>query len=138
MPIYKNIFMMASRSKTGVCNIYMAVITEQDEKLLDTGISLMLTKNKRTYNVDKNKVICYGKIDFTTNSDDYKVISGFKYLDNCPMQGIIIPSNYDFATHSCTVTNRIPQYTETFNPAVLAQYAYACLNKPERVVIFKE
>lgn len=112
-------------------------ITEKEEKQLDTG-SLTTTRNDQIFNIESNQIICYGEINFHTNSDDYDTIEQMKWFDYLDAKGISIPSDYDYEEHCCYTPNKKVRWYETFNPAVLAQYYHARLNKPQRVCIFKE
>ena len=117
--------------------IIIIPITEDEEKRLDSGF-LQTIRNGFTFSIHSNEIICYGEIDFTTNSDDYFVIEGMKWLDHLEAKGLSIPANYKYEEHSCYSPTRKAKYTETFNPAVIAQYVHARLNKPQRCCIFRE
>ena len=117
--------------------IIMIPITEKEEKELDSGF-LQTNRDNQTFNIHSNEIICYGEIDFHTSSDDYRVIENMKWLDHLYVKGLAVPSDYDYEEHVCYPPGRKLRYTETFNPAVVAQYIHARLNKPERVCIFKE
>jgi len=117
--------------------IVIIPITEKEEKQLDKGF-LQTTRDNQTFNIHSNEIICYGEIDFNTGSEDYDVIEDMKWLDHLEAKGICIPSDYNYTNHTCYPPGRKVRWTETFNPAVLAQYIHARLGKPERCCIFKE
>ncbi len=117
--------------------IVIIPITEKEEKQLDKGF-LQTTRDDQTFNIHSNDIVCYGDIDFSTGSDDYNAIERMKWLDYLGVKGICVPSDYDYETHCCYSPERFARYTETFNPAVLAQYIHGRLGKPQRCCIFKE
>ena len=68
---------MSSRSINRNANkelIIMIPITEDDEKQLDKG-SLHIIKGDQEFVILPDKIICYGKIDFSNNSEDLDTIS---------------------------------------------------------------
>ena len=118
-------------------SIVIIPITEAEEKSLDSG-ELRVDKGNQRFTITKSELICYGEIDLSTNSDDYKVIENMKWLDSLGFQGLCIPSDYDYNEHACySPTGRL-RYYETWNPAVAAQYRHGCLGKPKRCCIFKQ
>lgn len=117
--------------------IIIIPISEVEELKLDKGI-LVTKRNKFTFTIDKSNVICYGEIDFHTNSDDFYTIEGMNWLDHLTALGISVPSDYDYEEHTCySPINHVRTY-DTTNPAIVAQYFHARLGKPERCCIFKE
>lgn len=126
-----------SISKTEKEVIIIISITEEEEKALDNGF-LKTTKGGQTFTIHGYEVICYGEIDFDTNSEDYLVIEDMNWLNYLDVKGIYIPADYNYDEHCCYPPERRVRYTETFNPAVLTQYLYAKLGKPKRCCIFKE
>ena len=117
--------------------IIMIPISEKEETELDSG-SLITVRNGFGFSIDKTNVICYGEIDFNTNSDDYNVIEGMNWLDHITLLGIGVPSDYDYKTHCCYSPIKVVRHYDTNNPAVVAQYTHARLGKPQRCCIFKE
>lgn len=138
MPIMKNYYVMTYRTLTNKSKelIIMIPITEEEELKLDKG-NLQKDINGKSVNIALNKVICYGKIDFSYSSDDLTTIANMNWLDHLIERGITVPSDYDYNTHSCYPPKRRIRNYDTTNPAVLSQYVHACLNKPERCCIFK-
>ena len=118
-------------------SIVMIPITESEEKQLDDGF-LQTKKGDQQFTIDRKDIICYGEIDFHTNSDDYSTIENMKWLDYLGFQGLCLPSDYNYEEHACYPPNNRLRYYETFNPAVVAQYKHAYLGKPKRCCIFKQ
>ena len=117
--------------------ITMIAITDKEEKNLDSGL-LICDKGNQHFCIHSDEIICYGEIDFNTASDDYYSLENMKWLDYLDYKGISIPADYDYEEHACYPPSNFIRYTETFNPAVLAQYLHGRLGKPQRVCIFKE
>ena len=138
MPIMTDALVISCRSisKTEKEVILIAAITEEQEKELDKGF-LKYKDSKSTFNIDSSCKPIYGPIDFTTGSDDYNVIETMNWLDHLTSIGIIVPSDYNYEEHCCYSPYKRPRYYDTTNPAIVAQYKYACLGKPERVCIFR-
>ena len=115
----------------------MTYISEEEEAALDKGEVLTLKRGNRTMTVMPNHLYCYGEVDFSTNSDDMYQIEDFHFLDYLGAKGLHIYSDYHYDTHECH--SPLPQcrWTETWNPAEIAQYAHGCLGKPQRIVLFK-
>lgn len=118
--------------------IVMISLTEDEEKLLDNDGFLKCEKGGQIFIINKNNIICYGPIDFTTNSDDYCVIQDMKFLDHLMAQGICVPSNYDYKEHCSYSDLRKARYYDSTNPAVVTQYIHGRLGKPHSCCIFKE
>ena len=117
--------------------IIMIPISEKEELAIDNGF-LQTTRDGFTFSIDKSTVICYGEIDFSTNSDDFDVIQDMNWLDHLDSIGIPVPADYDYKEHCCYSPNKFYRYYDTTNPAVITQYIHGRLGKPERCCIFKE
>jgi hypothetical protein len=117
--------------------VVMTYISKEEEILIDKGETVILKRGKCTWLVYPNNVYCYGEVDFHTNSDDMKQIDTFNFLDYLGWSGIPVYSNYHYETHECCGTTRACGWTETWHPAIVAQYAHGCLDKPQRIVLFK-
>lgn len=139
MPIMKD-YHMLSLNKDAEKNIIMTMmtyITEDEEKVLDNGKELHLVRGTMEFNISPRKVYCYGHVDFTTDSSDYNIIEDFDFLNYLNDVGIHIPSDYRYKTHSCYSPIDRVRWTETWNPAEVAQYAHGRIGKPDRIVLFK-
>lgn len=124
--------------KDKVIIIYMTYISQDEEFILDKQEELNITRGNREFIIKPREVYCYGNVNLNTNSTDYNIIDGFDFLNYLSWAGLKIVSNYTYKTHKCSSPHSKPLWTETWSPAEIAQYAHACLNKPERIVLFKE
>lgn len=140
MPIISTGYTMIchrSITKTDTQCIYMIDISEEDELKLDKGLLIKEVKDK-VFSIPSSDVICYGEIDFRTNSDDYLAISCMNWLDYLGVFGIPVPSDYDYDEHCCNSPLNVYRWYDTTNPAIVSQYIHGCLGKPKRCCIFKE
>lgn len=119
-------------------NVIIAKLTNKEEEELDNGNSIQIKVDAISYNIDPKNVYCYGDIDFNHSSDDYKLISTFRWLEHLIFRGICVPSNYNLKTHSCASHNHKPMWYDTVRPEIVTEYAYGCIGKPKKVIIFKD
>ena len=115
----------------------MTYITEEEEQKLDDGKELILKRGNVSFQIHGNNIYCYGEVDFHEGSDDCKQIATFNFLNYLHEKGICIPSDYDYEHHVCNSPINKYRWTETWNPDDLARYAHGCLNKPNRIILFK-
>lgn len=121
----------------GNIRIVMLEISKEQEKALDSGKSLSLERGGLSFSIDPNFCLAYGELDIAPNSE---------FVYNMSIGGwdkrlyikIPVPSEYDYDTH--TIKSDLPRgrWYDTANPCTYLPYLYACINKPERVCIFKE
>ena len=115
----------------------MTYISEEEEELLDKGKSLTLIRGDRTFKIEYNTIYCYGKVDFTTGSDDMETIEDIQSLNHLSKyKPMPIYADYNYENHECRSPLKRCRWTETFHPSIVAQYAHGCLGKPERIIIF--
>lgn len=135
MPINTEIQLLCKvKSKGSINKIYMAPITEEQEVLIRKSCEINIEVNNNVYKVNPNRVWCFGKIDLT-DKHDIDGIESFDWFDDT-VNGVYIPSDYDYNTHTCS--SPLPQYRfyETWHNINIVRYKHACLGKPERIVIF--
>ena len=139
MPIMKDYNMLSLNANIdkGVIMTFMTYITEEEEKDLDKGGEIKLVRGDMEFTIKPRMVYCYGHVDFTTDSSDYNIIEDFDFLNFLSEVGIHIPSDYNYKKHECHSPINKVRWTETWNPARIAQYAHARLGKPDRIVLFK-
>ena len=141
MPVFKAYHLLSSYrdiNKRKVM-IYMTYITEEDENILDNNKELNIVRDDLKFKINLNNTYCYGEVDFTNDSDDMYNIENFNFLDYLTgFSGIPIRNGYDYDNHECTSVEQRCGWTETWNPAVLAQFAHGCLGKPDRIVLFRQ
>lgn len=115
----------------------MTYITEEEEQELDERNELTLKRNNTIFQIHSNNIYCYGEVNFKEGSDDCKQIATFNFLDYLGWKGVMLPSDYRYDTHECHSPLTSYRWYETWQPDVLARYAHGCLNKPERIVLFR-
>ena len=115
----------------------MIPISEDEEHNLDRGGLHAIRDNQEFFILSKN-VICYGEIDFSNSSEDMNTIANMKWLDHLGLQGITVPSDYNYEEHCCYPPGKYIRFYDTTNPAIVARYAHACLGKPKRCCIFRQ
>lgn len=115
-------------------HIVMTFLTEEAERSLDKGMQVSLVRDDKTFIVTSKNAYCYGKIDFNDDSDDYDNLEWvLPELD----EPIEVPTDYDFEKHVCRSPVRRYRSIKTLDIVRCAQYKYAMLGKPDKVVIFK-
>ena len=138
MPIFQDYYILISRiDKSYREQVIITYITEEEEQQLDKGKQLTLNRGNTSFQVHSNNIYCYREVDFHEGSDDCKQIATFNFLNYLGWKGIVIPSDYHYDTHECHSPIKSYRWTETWKPDVLARYAHGCLNKPQRIVLFR-
>lgn len=139
MPIVENYHILTRNTDVNkrVILIMMTHITEEEEKQLDEGKQITITRGDATFDIQPTSIYCYGNVDFSTGSSDYDIIESFDFLNYLTAIGLPIVSRYNYEKHECSSTMDKCLWTETWNPAEIAQYIHGCLGKPERIVLFK-
>lgn len=117
--------------------VMMMAITEEDEKELDCGRSLSLVRGKLQFIIHPDLCYAYGPLNLAPGSKDLDYIEEAKWFNSFEIRQFLF-SDYDYETH--TLDSDIPsgRWYSSSNVKSYLPYLYACLNKPERIVIFKE
>lgn len=113
-------------------------ITKAEEKVLDTDGQITITRGSRTFVLSNRNTYCYGNIDFSEGSRDYDIMTTFSFINSLGFNGVFIPSNYDYDTHTCVSDKPFYKHYETWRAEPIIKYAHACLGKPELIAIFKQ
>ena len=138
MPIFQDYYILISRiDDKRKEQVIMTYITEEEEQKLDDSEELILERGNMSFQINYNNIYCYGEVDFHEGSDDCKQIATFNFLNYLGWKGIVIPSDYYYDTHECHTPIKPYRWRETWKPDVLARYAHGCLNKPQRIVLFR-
>ena len=139
MPSDRAYYVMSSHSSSNKVkeSIIIIPISEDEEQKLDRGGLHAIRDNQEFYILSKN-VICYGEIDFSNSSEDMNTIANMNWLDYLGLQGVTVPSDYDYEEHCCYPPGKYIRFYDTTNPAIVARYAHACLGKPKRCCIFRQ
>lgn len=138
MPIFQDYHILVSRTDVNHKEqVIMTYITEEEEQKLDESKELVIERGNIIFKVHHNNIYCYGEVNFKEGSDDCKQIATFNFLDYLGWKGVMLPSDYHYDTHECHSPLTSYRWYETWQPDVLARYAHGCLNKPERIVLFR-
>lgn len=132
----KFMFIARPSDNNGIQVVIMA-ISEEEENQLNEGKHLSCDYLGNPFDVDPNLCYAYGELDLSPNSKDINKICKTNWFDNLNVN-IFMQSEYDYETHSVTSDVKGGRWYETSNPRIFLPYLYACLNKPQRVVIFKD
>ena len=133
---YVSLISLISEKSKKKANIIMTWINEEEKKRIKSGLTTVLVRNNVVFKVNIVDVYCYGKVDLSTESDDYYDIDEFNWFNSREVHPASIPANYDYNTHTCKSNTKRYKTYDTTSPARLVQYYHACLGKPERIVIF--
>lgn len=115
--------------------IMMTYITEEEEKTIDNKEDIVIERGDKTFILKGEHIYVYGHIDFNDKQDcDY--INKINLTSNI-LKPIPIHANYDYVTHCCYSSTKGVKWTEASDSLDVVKYAYGCLAKPKRVVIFK-
>ena len=139
MPKMENLMVLTSHTNSdkNTIIVYMSYLTQEEENILDNEDSIEITRNDITYNIEKRNVLGYGNIDFSEDSVDVKLLRHYNNLLYNRMPGKLIPV-FNFNTMNIKTRKGIIQRTETWDFSELCKYGYCTLNKPNKVIIFKE
>lgn len=121
----------------GNIRVVMLEITEEQERLLDSNKSLLLNRGGLSFSINPSFCFAYGEFDFSPNSKDINNFDNQNWFNRLYIKHFI-PSEYDYDTHTVSSDLRHGRYFDTANLKTYLPYLYACINKPKRVVIFKE
>lgn len=130
------VFIARPSENSGV-QVVMLGITEEQEKQLDNGESLLIETDRGIFNVDPDLCYCYGEFDLSPNSDDIIKMYEAKWFNNLEIRHSVI-SDYDYENHCGTSDRRGGRWYDTSNLKDYLPYLHGCIGKPKRIVIFKE
>lgn len=121
----------------GNVRVVMVEITEEQERQLDSGKSLLLQRGGLSFYIEPDFCLGYGEFDLSPNSDDCIKINNGDWDKRLYIRQFM-PSEYDYATHSVTSDIKGGRWYDTSRALTYLPYLYACMNKPKRVCIFRE
>lgn len=128
---------IARPSENSGIQVVMLGITEEQEKQLDNGESLLIETDRGIFNVNPDLCYAYGEFDLSPNSDDIIKMYEAKWFTNLEIRHSVI-SDYDYENHCGTSDRRGGRWYDTSNLKDYLPYLHACIGKPKRIVIFKE
>lgn len=117
--------------------VMMMEITEEDEKELDCGRSLSLVRGKLQFIIHPDLCYAYGPLNLAPGSKDLDYIDEAKWFNSFEIRQFLF-SEYDYETHSTESDVPGGRWYTSSNVKSYLPFLYACINKPKRVVIFKE
>lgn len=135
MPIYRDYHIIYRNTNSiSPFNIIITHLSKEEEIKLESlkDDNIILVRGNKTFNVSKKKIFCYGDIDFN-NEDDIAIINNIKFVNDKPIH---LPSDYDFASHECRPKTKGVKYYESWDEAKICKYAYACIGKPNKIILF--
>lgn len=120
----------------------MTYLTDDEFNTYSKTNSIAITRNGRTYVVNKNQILLGAKnLDLHTTSDDYEKLKENQNLLEFAQsldKGIYIHQNYDYDSNTCTTDiNRIKDM-ESFDVPRIIQQHFGMLGKPSIVILFKQ
>ena len=130
------VFIVRPSENAGV-QVAMLGITEEQEKQLDNGETLVIETDRGTFNVNPDLCYAYGEFDLSPNSDDIIKMYEAKWFSSFEVRHSVI-SNYNYENHCGTSDIRVGRWYNTSNLKDYLPYLHACIGKPKRVAIFKE
>lgn len=124
-------------SCNGNTRVVMMEITEEQEHELDKNKSLSIDIDGLSFCIEPNMCYCYGKFDLSPNSEDLIKFDSYNWFS---LLNIVhyVPTYYDYENHCSIAEGKGGGWYDTTNLKTYLPYLYACINKPERIVIFKE
>lgn len=121
-----------------VRKILMAPITEEQEMRLDKGLVIEIITHNKGYVLSREDAIVYGNIDFNNDSNDMDFIRDLEWCIDDYFKGVCIPSRYNYEKHTAVGNRHGILYYDTVRSDTILKYKHGCLNKPERVIVWKE
>lgn len=133
----RNFMFIAKPSSNNGLQVVIMPISEEEENQLNKGKHISHEYLGNSFDIDPNLCYAYGELDLSPNSKDIKKIYKNNLFDNLNVN-VFVQSDYDYKTHSVTSDVKSGRWFETSDPRIFLPYLHACLNKPKRVVIFKD
>lgn len=128
----------------GALRCVITYLTDGEEHLLNAGETITIKRKSLTndehdvyFVVDPNNCFGYGDLKFDNSNNDLKNIEELDWFRRYYYR-IYMPTEYDYNSHTVTSDIKGGRYYDTTNPKVFLPYMHGCLNKPEKVVIFRE
>lgn len=121
----------------GNIRVVMTEISYEEEQLLDSGKSLLLTRGGLSFSIDPYFCFAYGALNINPNSDELSQMDKADWFERYSIRQFV-PSEYDFENHCIHSDRRLGRWYDTRSIKTYLPYLYNCINHPERVVIFKE
>ena len=117
--------------------VVLMPLTDEQEQLLNENKGFIVKALNTTFNVDPNNCYLYGEIDLSPNSKYLKALVESNPFVNLETLHYLF-SEYDYETHTVTSDVKRGRWYESDRLQDYLPYLYACINKPRKIVIFKE
>lgn len=140
MPISPNYHILINNREAAVkYQIVITRLTEEEESEVDVleEVPLILERGDRTFTIKRKNIYCYGDINFN-NDKDLKILDNFNFLSHLRTVGVHIPSRYNYDKHECVSPIKKYLISETFSTLELIKYSHAVINKPNKIILFKQ
>lgn len=128
----------------GALRCVITSLTDEEEKQLDNGETITIKRPSGCadehdvyFVINPKDCYGYGDLKFDGSNNDLKDIEILDWFRKYYVK-IFVPSEYDYNTHTVTSDLRTGRWFDTSNPKTFLPYMYACLDKPDKVVIFRE
>ncbi len=121
----------------GNIDVIMTSITEEEETLLDKNKTIVVKRGKLEFTIDPSLCFAYGELDLSPNSDTIKLFAELDWFHKLNIKQFLF-SEYDYEHHTVTSDVKGGRWYDTSNISKYLPYLYACLNKPKRIVIFRQ
>ena len=140
MPIDETFFTIITKGKNTLHKeqIIITGITEKEYYKIKENKEIEIIRGNHKFIISPDNVFCFGEIDFHENSEDCKILDTFNWFSELGIQGIPVPSRYNYDKHECVSPNKCYMWTETFIISVFCRYLHGRLNKPHYTLIFKK
>lgn len=113
----------------------MSYLTEKEEDVIDKTNKITINRGNKKFNIEKGDILGYGKLDLSKDSVDSQILRNQTWLLDL-MPGKLVPV-FNYNKSLIKRRGSYIQRTETWNVEYLCKYGHCCLDKPERVIIFK-
>lgn len=133
----RNFMFIARPADNSGVQVVIMPITEEEEKDLNNNRHLVHNYLGNEFYIEPALCYAYGELDLSPNSKDIEKIYKANWFDKMDIN-ITLHSEYDYETHTVTSDVVGGRWYETDDPRLFLPYFHACLNKPDRVVIFKD
>ena len=134
----KELALLLSRTEDLYNNVmYMSYLTDEEEQELEENKEIHITRDNRTFFIDAKNIFGFGEMNFDEDSVDIDILDSQRWFSPNDSRGRIIPV-FDYKRALIKKENGSLKTFETWCNSEIAKYAYCCLGKPKKAIIFKE
>lgn len=121
----------------GSSKIIFTYLTDQEESKLEAEEDITITRGNLTFTIRHSLLYAFGDLDLNPGSELLKQMHDAVWLNKVYVKQFV-PSNYNFETHTSKGHTKLGGWYDTANPSTFIPFLWNCLNKPRKVVIFKD